>query len=70
VTTYADGQLATFAQAEERFQPHDPSACSQRLDRLRFEADDYLTRLTAAKTVLVLRMEANERQKIERADAH
>jgi hypothetical protein len=76
---FTDERLATFAQAEEMFRAGeavraqarfaDAGACQMRLARLRHEADDYLTRLAAAKTLLTLRMEASERAKIERAAA-
>jgi hypothetical protein len=67
--SYTEERLALFAQAEEAFRAADAQACRMRLDRLRFEIGDYLTRLTAAKTLLVLRLEKQEQQKHERAQA-
>jgi len=65
---HVEERLETFAQAEAMFRP-DPDARNQRLARLRFEIDDYLRRLSAGTTVLVLRLEKSERQKRERARA-
>jgi hypothetical protein len=60
---------AAFTQAEQTFRRDGEGACRIRLDRLRFQTDDYFTRLTTAKTLLVFRMEDRERQKHERAQA-
>jgi hypothetical protein len=66
---FTEERFATFAQAEATFRSADADACSQRLARLRWEADAYLGRLATAKQVLVLRLQERERRDYERAYA-
>ncbi len=62
-------RLATFTEAERMFRRDGAEAIAARLDRLRWEADGYIDRLSTARILLVQRLEDRERQERERACA-